>query len=458
MKIRTRLTLMFAITVATLVFIFSLATYVAAYLYRQSEFYGRLKDKAQTTAELLLGTNDVTPEVLKIVDAYDLTALYHEEVTIFTRNRKMVYDSGRDQVKIPDEVFKSVALGQDVWFEAQGREVIGTLWREGKIDYMVIASAEDKWGNTLLSNLLLSLTIAWAVAVVISVWLGFIFSSRALQPISNIMQQVDSIGETNLNARVRTANNKDEIAHLASTFNRMLARLEEAFMLSKSFVANASHELRTPLTSITGQIEVTLLQERSAEDYKAVLQSVMEDMHSLNKLTNDLLTLTQTGADIASFRLNPMRVDEIMWQARMEVLRAHPNYQIQIDFSNFPEDEEQLLVNSNEPLLRTAFANLMDNGCKYSPDKQVKVSLSNTNNTLKIEFADQGIGISEKDIRNITEPFFRGENARSFSGHGIGLALTGKIVFLHRGNLKVHSIVNKGTTFSISLPEYEPLD
>ena len=348
-------------------------------------------------------------------------------------------------------MLKSVAAGRDVWFDSETKEAIGTLVHEQGKEYLVVASATDKWGESKIENLRIILLIAWAVSVVIIVFLGYFFSSRALKPISEVVEQVELISETNLNARVRMVNNKDEIAHLAFTFNKMLARLEEAFMLSKSFVSNASHELRTPLTAITGQIEVILMQRRENEEYRQVLQSVLEDIKSLNKLSNGLLGLTQAGADRASLKMTSVRIDETLWQARTDVLKLQPDYQIDINFEALPENEEELCITGSENLLRTAFINLMENGCKFS-DGRVEVLLSVLPDEISIKFTDKGIGIGERDIKNLTEPFFRADNARNVKGHGIGLSLTSKIVSLHRGRLVTESVLHSGTTFTVLLP------
>jgi len=108
-----------------------------------------------------------------------------------------------------------------------------------------------------------------------------------------VISQVDKITASNLNRRVKAGNGRDEIAQLALIFNQMLARLEEAFAVQKSFVAHASHEIRTPLTAITGQIEVTLFQERTSQEYRQVLGSLLEDVRSITRLANGLLELTQ---------------------------------------------------------------------------------------------------------------------------------------------------------------------
>jgi signal transduction histidine kinase len=99
-----------------------------------------------------------------------------------------------------------------------------------------------------------------------------------------------------------------------------------------------------------------------------------------------------------------------------------------------------------------AFANLMENGCKFSKDKQSTVFISFGNEKIILRFSDKGIGISEDDMKNIFTPFYRGENKTFAEGNGIGLSLTQKIITLHKGIIAVLSKEKLGTTFTVELP------
>ena len=110
------------------------------------------------------------------------------------------------------------------------------------------------------------------------------------------------------------------------------------------------------------------------------------------------------------------------------------------------------MVFANEHLLKTAIINLMDNACKYSQDKKVEISIQISDRNIKIIFRDEGIGIDTEDLKKIFEPFFRAKNAKNRPGNGLGLALTRKIISIHSGIAEMDSVLNKGTTVSITLP------
>jgi len=263
------------------------------------------------------------------------------------------------------------------------------------------------------------------------------------------IQQVDEISITSLNLRVDEGNGKDEIAMLAQTFNRMLARLESSFKVQRNFIANASHELRTPLTAITGQLEVSLMSERTREEYERVLNSVLEDIKSLNILSNRLLLLAQTSSESFQLKESSIRIDEIIWQSREEVLKHHPSYSIKIDIDRMLDEESKLVIKGDEQLIKAACVNLIENGCKYSTANSVEVMITFLDNHITVLFKDSGIGIDEKDLPNIFDPFFRGKNALDIKGHGIGLSMVKRIIVAHGGTIAINSQLAVGTTVSI---------
>ncbi|MES2730642.1 MAG: HAMP domain-containing sensor histidine kinase [Bacteroidota bacterium] len=452
MKIRNKLAFLFAVIVASLLLGFSVTVYFTLASYRKQAFYERLEDKAVTTAELLFDDDGVDPHLLKLFDKKNITTLDQEEITLYDSLDRIVYDSGHDHINISKPLFQRIRSQKSIRFRQGENEIVGVLFLFDHHPYVVIASAVDLYGKNKLDFLALVLLIGWLLSIGIVIALGFSFAGKALQPMAEVIDQMDRITASNLNSRVQTGNGKDEIAQLALIFNRMLARLEEAFLFQKSFVSNASHEIRTPLTAITGQIEVTLLQDRNGEEYRSVLGSVLEDVRTITHLANGLLELTQASADVSTFLFTEIRVDELLWQAQAELLKKQPGYTVAIDFDGLWDDEADCILMGSEPLLRIAFLNLMENGCKFSSDRQVGVLLKVERSRITLRFTDHGLGIEEKDLAHIFEPFYRSANAKHITGHGVGLALTARVIGLHRGRIEVASQTGQGSTFTVVLP------
>jgi signal transduction histidine kinase len=147
-----------------------------------------------------------------------------------------------------------------------------------------------------------------------------------------------------------------------------------------------------------------------------------------------------------------VRIDEILWQARSELLAKHAHVNININFHELPDDDEDLIVKGNEHLLCSAFINLMDNACKFSRSGNINVDLSFLNKKITVTVKDDGIGISKENMARIFEPFYRAPNARQIKGHGLGLPLTEKIVKIHNGSIAIDSKENAGTSITITLP------
>ena len=133
-------------------------------------------------------------------------------------------------------------------------------------------------------------------------------------------------------------------------------------------------------------------------------------------------------------------MDELLWEAKSQLKKWHDDYVINIDFSDFPEDEEALIIEGNEASLKVALMNLMDNACKFSENNSVFVSFSATIKEMKISFMNNGPIIPKADLPYIFRPFYRSNaTAKATKGHGVGLAIVSQIVKLHNGDISVVS-------------------
>lgn len=271
-------------------------------------------------------------------------------------------------------------------------------------------------------------------------------------PIKKIATDVSEISVQNLARRVSTGQVKDEWYSLAETFNGLLDQLQESFELQRRFIANASHELSTPLTSISSQLEVTLENERTPDDYRNVIQSVYHDVIQMGKLTHTLLEFARASGNKGGLEINLIRIDEIILRLPSEITKLNKEYSVVLEFASLPENEEKLLVFGNEALLLTAIRNIVLNSCKYSENKQAVIWLTIEEKNIVISVKDNGIGIPESEIENIFHPFYRLEENKTEIGFGLGLSMAQRIIKLHKGSITVKSTLGKGTTFTVTLP------
>lgn len=453
MEIRKKLAYQFIGIVAFILLISFIAIYFSFSQARKEEFYDRLGSKAKLVAQMLIDIDEIDANLLKKIEKNNPLSLPNEKIIIFDYENQKIYSSDdNNTLIIPATRIQQVRLQEEIRFRQNSYEIFGQFYT-GQFDRIVVfAAATDIFGLNKLKRLRIIMLVVFIFSLVVVYVAGRLFAIRALFPISNIVKQVNQIEVANLNARLNEGNEKDEIAHLAQTFNKMLERLETAFVIQKNFIANASHELRTPLTVITGQLEVVLMKARTNEEYKNTLILVLQEIKNLNLLSNKLLLLAQTSDKHRDLSFTPVRIDDVLWKAQKEVLTRNENYSIEIIFEEGIDDDSKLSVLGNELLLKIALMNLMDNACKYSKSHRAEVRLNAEEKNLTIKFTDNGIGISPEELELIFQPFFRSKNVLNVAGHGIGLSLVEKIIIQHKGEILVDSELGKGSVFNIQFP------
>jgi len=454
MKIRLKLTLLFAGLFGVLLLAFALTLYLTTAAHREADYFQRLRQLAITKANLLLDAG-VPPATLELIYKNSLTTLPQEEVAVFDTAFHLLYhDIGDvDKLKETQGMIDSIIAFKEIHFDYEDLQVTGFLYPHHGNTYVITAAARDEEGLARLHTLGLELMLGFAISIGLTLLAGTFFARKALQPVSAMVEKVAAISANQLDLRLGEGNRKDEIATLALTFNRMLDRLEQSFDAQKQFVSNISHELRTPLAAIIAEAEVSAIRSRSPEEYRETLRLILQDAQRLSRLSTDLLDLAKTAYDPSGIQFSTVRPDEVLLDARQVILQANPGYRVLLHFEKEMEEGDCITVTGNEYLLRVAFSNLIENGCKFSPDKQCCISIRFDRESISLEFRDNGIGIPPEDLENIFTPFFRGENKRYAPGNGIGLSLTQRIVTLHRGTLTVASRPGDGAVFTITLTQ-----
>lgn len=454
MQIRSKLTLQFINIVAGILLLALGFVYWKFRQMTEGEFYGSLRSKALMTAEMVLHDED---KLLPLTDLpRDNEAAeplpFRENITIYNDRFQKVFAFNRAAEPMSPAMLNGLKNMEECRFQHEQRYALA-INHTSKSGRAYIIVAESVFNSEELSSLRNILIVTFLLCIGMVAAGGWIFAGRSMAPVSRIVDQVDRILPSDLSARLHAPNSQDEIGRLTVTFNRLLDRIQFAFRMQKSFISNVSHELKNPLSVIISQLEVSLDKERSREDYRNTLSSVLEDTRELSDVGEKLLQLARVYSDDSDITFEQVRLDEIMLQTRTSLLRHRPDYQVAFDIIGMPEREEQLCVRGNEPLLRSALLNLMDNGCKFSPDKRVDVKIYfDPAGQHRVEITDCGPGIPQKDLQLIFQPFYRSSQNIHVRGSGIGLSLVDSILKLHHVALEVASTQGKGTTFRLSFP------
>jgi two-component system sensor histidine kinase ArlS len=455
MPVRIRITLLFAILAVIILGIVCGEIYYFSYSKRISTIKTRLTNRAITTARLLYQREIFHQSLVQQIDSLTTLSLKNKIVQAYDNQNKKIYDYSDvpgDSIPVPPGIFNNEKTEESHFFSFGTKEAVAYQYYHGEAKITVVSAGEDVDGKENLKSLRNILLISFLVGTAFVMVTGYIFSTRLLLPIKKITTDVEDISAQNLTRRINTGKSKDEWFSLANTLNQLLNRLQESFELQGRFISNASHELSTPLTSISSQLEVALQKERHAAEYKAVLNSIYQDVRHMSKLTRTLLEFAKASGNAGGLKIDLIRIDEIIMTMPAEMVKINSDFSVSLQFEKLPETEESLLVFGNEDLLFLAIKNIVLNACKYSMNHQAVILLKVEEKRLLVTVSDNGLGISESDLNNIFQPFFRVEDNIASEGFGLGLSLTDRIVKLHKGVIEVVSQPGIGTSFSIILP------
>ena len=317
----------------------------------------------------------------------------------------------------------------------------------------------------LLNQLLKVLTTAGLVVMIGAGAGGYFLSRRVLLPVDEITATAAQISASGLGARISVDNPHDELGRLAETLNTMLDRLDQSFAELKRFTADAAHELRTPLTLLRNQLEVSLRQPRSVNDYERALRSALDDTHRVCLLTEQLLELARHDGASNPVASDPVPLAALLTDvvAQLDSQSRSKSVAIQLETTNIqwmPTDNETdeialtdgIAVAGDCSQLRRLFFNLLDNALKYSPTGgQVQIL---SEGMVNITIADSGSGIPPEHLPHIFDRFYRVDSSRAATtgGTGLGLAICRSIVDAHNGTIDITSEPEQGTRATVSLP------
>jgi heavy metal sensor kinase len=300
------------------------------------------------------------------------------------------------------------------------------------------------------------ISFGWMIpfAVALASTGGYFLARKSLSPVSAMTERAGHISEVNLHQRLPVENAHDELGRLASTFNGLLERLDQAFDRQRRFIADASHELRTPVAILQGEAEVALSQaSRSSAEYRESLTFLHQETRRLARIVEDLFTLTR--ADSGQYPITPREfyLDELAGECAQSMRSIAEEKGISLKVSA----PEELKIFADESLLRRMLINLMSNAIKYAPaGGRVEVACRQVPGGAELSVSDNGPGIPPEQQQRIFERFFRGDQARTRTGDdggaGLGLSIARWIAEVHNGRLNLAKSDSTGSTFTAWLP------
>ena len=300
--------------------------------------------------------------------------------------------------------------------------------------------------DAALDRLLKIMLIGGAVSLIAALLFGDYLTRRALRPIDTIAQTARQITAADDLSRRIPYESQDELGQLTGTFNQTLERLERLFNAQRRFVADVSHEMRTPLTAIRGNVS---LMERIGYDEES-MGAIEGEARRMTRLVEDLLLLAKADSGHLPLDKSLVELDTLVLETYNQ---AHLLNDGKIALHLGKIDQVQVMGDSDR--IKQLLLNLVTNGLKYTPPGgEVTLSMNRQNGWVMVDVCDTGIGIPSDDLPNIFDRFYRVDKARAraMGGTGLGLSIAKWIAEAHGGDLTVTSMVDQGSTFTLTLP------
>lgn len=446
MKVQTRLSLFNTVVFGVIFSIISIFIYTLYSQNAKKNIYTTLKKTAQITAFFYLEEDELNNDDFDKVrkEFYEITT--NSFYQIYNENDSVSY--GSSSLHVSPNILMKIRKSEGLTFSDSDFLCYGIFYEDNQGDFVIIVRESKDVLNSQLNMLLWILIPAFFAGIIAIILFSRWIANVAYLPFRKTIKQVNNISTNNLNIQISSPGTKDELQDLVDTFNELLTKISETFVIQKNFVRYVSHEFKTPLASMLGNLEVFSMKERTPQEYEQLSLKIIQQIHQLEDILNTLIVISDLREDIPS--TTSTRIDELIWEIIQKISQQYPNPVILVNINVYPEDEELLHTTKDPTQLLMAFFNLIENAVKYSQNKPIEINPDKTeNNRLSIQIKDQGIGIPKDQIRQISKPFYRADNATEVKGYGIGLSIALKI--LEKNNIKyiIKSEMNIGTTISM---------
>jgi signal transduction histidine kinase len=300
-----------------------------------------------------------------------------------------------------------------------------------------------------IAQILVSLAVSLVGLAVVTVTA----TRLALAPIRAATRAVEQVDEHHLDQRIPVRGASDDLDRHAEALNRVLARLEEAFLNMAVLSADVAHELRTPVNRMLNLADLAILRTGTSSAAPE-LSAVREAADGMGHLIDDLLLLTKGDWGRIAARHEPVALSPLVGGIASLFRPSFEEKKVALLVHDDPDDD----ATSGDPdLLQRAVSNLLDNALRHTPPGgRVELSSTHPGPVRVLEVSDSGSGIPEADRERIFDRFVQLDAARADEGTGLGLALVRMIARAHGGEVSVGTSDLGGARFRITLPESAP--
>ncbi len=391
-----------------------------------------------------------------------LTTIYDGRVIIVDDNFKVYHDTYNlddNKTIIAEEVIRSF----------QGQEVTNYDEENHYIEMTIPIIDPDDTSSTVQGVMLISVstdnivlnhgylsqvaTIILVIVVVATVFFGILVILYFMKPFGKLSDGIAAIKEGYGDDALQV-NDYTETALICKRFNEVIGRMKITDESRQEFVSNVSHELKTPLTSMKVLADsINSMPDAPKELYQEFMEDITSEIERETKIINDLLSLVKMDKSAADLNVTSVNINELLEQILKRLQPIADKQQVELVLESF----RPVTAEVDEVKLTLAITNLVENAIKYNRadgEGWVHVSLNADHQYMYLKVEDSGIGIPEESLDQIYERFYRVDksHSREIGGTGLGLAITRNCILMHRGAIKVHSVLGEGTTFDVRIP------
>lgn len=421
MTIRSRLTLISSLTFGV---VFALVAFVVYYTFvitSERIIFSDLQKTGLLSAMFYLEEDELSTREHNRIRVDFEVEMQQTDVKVYDRSGRLRYGNGQLREAATPAMLQRIREEGRVRFKTAGYYYYGLHYPDNQGDFVVVVAADHSFFAAQRNQLLLTMGVALAIGLLLIFLLSYVLSRIAYRPISSVIHQVNQLQADNLERALTLPRTKDELHELIGTFNGLLLRLSENFVIQKNFINYVSHEFKTPLASITGNLEVFGQRDRTPAEYKKVSETVLAEVSQLEHILNNLMIL-------AGLRTNPQgsatyRIDELLWDVLDRIFERWPEAKPLLGLDISVANADRLVVKGYRNQLQMAVYNVIDNAVKYAHGKPVAIALAESDGALRLTVRDQGPGIPAVELELVHQPFYRGSNVGDTKGSGIGLSL-----------------------------------
>lgn len=450
MSFRLRMAVVFTLLVGVIMVFFGALVHAHGEKLREEEFYDRLEDRAVLVEHLIEESRRMPLDEGEHLAQALRDALPDESIIVLGLDGRMLFQ--RSPLELPDS-WKETATRKGRARIAQGDRQFVVIDRPETRPLGILytmASAVDERGLASMSALRRSMLITGLIALLITAGLSWLYATWALVPVRLLVRTASEIRDPSERIPVTGGNSRDELASMATVINELLERIDAAFQMQRSFIANVSHELRTPLTVLRGEAHQAQQLASGQAELTQRLKGVEEQAVLMQDLLEQLLWLAQTRGAAEQIPFSDVRLDEVAERALDRCRARYPDKPLRFAMEPDAEGREPL-VRGNAVLLTAALYNLLTNAVKYGGDS-ASLRIAVQGDEVVVAVTDHGQGIPQEAIARVKELFFRSSTAAPLDGHGIGLALVDRIMHVHHGLLELTALPGKGTVATMRVP------